>query len=161
MSTDTMASNAPASPESAIDDEYLRLQAAKIVADARLEVATEKRKAEKDKAAADVAQVERDKEWQASRAFAQAYCAWLAAKAGLEDPDITDDEQPERWRAQSEAERRLFTTPAASGEQVWDKLTAFEQILGEEMTVGLRKESVLVLAVGSIKQDIINLELHI
>jgi hypothetical protein len=146
-------------PEATPQDEYLRLMAEKIVADSRLEVATEKRKAEKDKAAADAAQVEQDKELQASRAFTSDYHAWLAAKAGLKDPDITDDEQPERWKAESEAERRLFTTPATSGEQVWDKLTAFEQILGEELTIGLRKESILLLAVGSIKQDIINLEL--
>jgi hypothetical protein len=157
MSTDTTASNAPASLKD--DDEYLRALAAKCFADARLSVETDRRKAEKDKAAADAEKAEEDKELQAIRAFAQAYCAWLAAKAGLEDPDITDDEQPERWKAHSEAERRLFTTPAAIGEQFWDKLTAFEQILGEELTIGLRKESVLLLALGSIKQDIINLEL--
>src|ERR1700690_1999899 len=34
--------------------------------------------------------------------FSQAYYAWLAAKAGLEDPDITDDEQPERWKAETD-----------------------------------------------------------
>jgi hypothetical protein len=62
-------------------------------------------------------------------------------------------------RAQSEAERRLFTTPAASGEQIWDKLTAFEQILGEELAIGLRTDSILLLSLGSIKQDIINLDL--
>jgi hypothetical protein len=126
-----------------------------------LEVATEKRKAAKDKAAADAEKAEEDKRWEVSQAFTSAYHAWLAARAGIEEPDVAEEEQPERYRAQSEAERRLFTTPAVSGEQVWDKLTAFEQILGEELTIGLRKESVLVLAVGSIKQDIINLELHI
>jgi hypothetical protein len=88
MSTDTMASNAPASPESAIDDEYLRLQAAKIVADARLEVATEKRKAEKDKAATDAERAEEDKEWQASQDFSSAHHAWLIAKAALEEPSV-------------------------------------------------------------------------
>jgi hypothetical protein len=159
MSTDTMASDAPASPESALSKDYNELLVAKAVADTRLAVADAKRKNNAAKAAADAAQVEHDKEWQANRAFTQAYCAWLAAKAGLEDLDITDDEQPERWKAHSEAERRLFTTPAVIGEQFWDKLTAFEQILGEELTIGLRKESVLMLAVGSIKQDIINLEL--
>jgi hypothetical protein len=61
--------------------------------------------------------------------------------------------------APGEAERRLFTTPATVGDQLWDKLSAFEAILGEEMTIGLRKDSVLLLAVGSLKQDIINLEL--
>jgi hypothetical protein len=42
---------------------------------------------------------------------------------------------------------------------LWDKLTAFETILGEELTVGPRKDSILMLGLGSIKQDIINLEL--
>jgi hypothetical protein len=130
---------APASPEATAQDEYLRLIANKIAAEAAA-------KAEEPKL-------------EASRAFAQAYHAWLAAKAGIEDPLIEDEEQPERWTAQSEAERRLFTTPATVGDQLWDKLSAFEAILGEEMTIGLRKDSVLLLAVGSLKQDIINLEL--
>jgi hypothetical protein len=33
------------------------------------------------------------------------------------------------------------------------------EILGEEMTIGLRKDSVLLLAMGSIKQDLVNLDL--
>src|SRR5580693_2970956 len=98
--TDTIASEAPASPKSAIDDEYLRLMAEEIVASARLSVATEKRKTEKDKAAADAEKAEEDKQIQASQAFSEAYHAWLTAKAGIEDPEITDEEQPDRWRAQ-------------------------------------------------------------
>jgi hypothetical protein len=156
MSTDTMASKPVPIKD---DDEYLRAMAAKCLADARVSVEADRRKAEKDKAAADAEKAEEDKEYQAIRAFASAYHAWLAANAGLQDPDITEEEQPERWRAQSEAERRLFSTPATCGEDFWHKLTAFEKLLGEELTVGLRKESVLLLAVGSIKQDIINLEL--
>jgi len=157
MSQDTTASNAPASLKD--DDEYLRTLAAKCVADARLSVETDRRKAEKDKAAADAEKAEEDKQIQASQAFSEAYHAWLTAKAGIEDPEITDEEQPDRWRAQSDAERRLFSTPARNVDQMWNKLAAFETILGEEMTVGLRKESVLMLALGSIKQDIINLDL--
>ena len=61
---------------------------------------------------------------------------WLAARAAIEEPDVAEEEQPQRYRAESEAERRLFTTPATVGEQFWDKLTAFEAILGEEMTIG-------------------------
>jgi hypothetical protein len=151
--------DAPAAPEVTSRDEYDRLLVEKIYADARLEVATEKKQAVADKALADAEKAEQDKKWQANQAFAQAYHALLAANAGLKEPDITDEEQPERWRVQSEAERRLFSTPAANGEQVWDKLTAFEQILGEELTIGLRNESILLLAVGSIKQDVINLGL--
>jgi hypothetical protein len=138
-------------PESAAD-EYLRLQSAKIVADALFEVADKKMKAEAD-AKAEAPKLE------ASRAFAQAFHAWLAAKAGIEDPLLEDDEQPERFRAQSDSERRVFTTPSAYPDQVWQKLEAFESLLNNELVSGQRRDSVLVLALGSIKQDILNLEL--
>jgi hypothetical protein len=141
---------APA-PESAAE-EYLRLQSAKIVADALFEVADKKMKAEAD-AKAEAPKLE------ASRAFAQAFHAWLAAKAGKEDPLLEDDEQPGRFRAESDAERRLFTTPAAWPDQVWQKLEAFEVLLSDELMSGQRRDSVLMLALGSIKQDILNLEL--
>jgi hypothetical protein len=78
--------------------------------------------------------------------------ALLAANAGLEDPDITEEEQPERWSVQSDAERRLFTTPSVYPDQVWRKLEAFEAILSEELTIGPRTDSILMLALGSIKQ---------
>jgi hypothetical protein len=149
--------DAPA-PESAAD-EYLRLQAGKIVADALLEVATEKRKAEKDKAATDAERAEEDKEWQASQAFSSAHHAWLIAKTALEEPSVAEDDQPRRFKAESDAERRLFTTPAAYGDQFWDKLTAFERILGDEIMSGPRKDSIILLALASVKQDIVNLDL--
>jgi hypothetical protein len=95
----------------------------------------------------------------ASRAFAQAFHAWLAAKAGIEDPLIEEDEQPERFRAQSDAERRLFTTPSAYPDQVSQKLEAFEAILGDEIMSGPRRDSVVMLALARIKQDIVNLDL--
>jgi hypothetical protein len=141
---------APA-PESTAD-EYLRLQSAKIVADALFDVADKKMKAEAD-AKAEAPKLE------ASRAFAQAFHAWLAAKAGKEDPLLEDDEQPERFRAESDAERRLFITPSAYPDQVWQKLEAFEVLLSDELMSGQRRDSVLMLALGSIKQDILNLEL--
>jgi hypothetical protein len=144
----------PASPEAAPQDEYIRALAAKCVADVRYEAAAEKRKAEADaKAKAE------DPKLRASEAFAQAFHAWLAAKAGTEDPLLEDDEQPERFRAESEAERRLFTTPSAYPDQLWQKLEAFEIILGDEIISGPRRDSVILLALASIKQDIVNLEL--
>jgi cell division septum initiation protein DivIVA len=149
---DAEAKKDATTPEAAPRDEYLRLQAEKIVADVRLEMATEKKQAEA------AAKAEEPK-LEASRAFAQAYHALLAANAGLEDPDITDEEQSERWRVQSEAERRLFTTPSVHPYQVWQKLEAFETILSEELTSGSRTDSILVLALASIKQDIVNLDL--
>jgi hypothetical protein len=155
--TDTIASEAPASPKSAIDDEYLRLMAEEIVASARLSVATEKRKAEKDKAAAAKAE---EPKLEASRAFAQAFHAWLAARAGIEDPSLLEgEEQDERFRANSEAERHLFTTPSVYPDQLWQKLEAFESLLNNELMSGQRRDSVLLLAFGSVKQDIVNLDL--
>ena len=148
---------APASPEAAPQDEYIRALAAKCVADARYEVTAEKRKAEKDKVAAAKAE---EPKLEASRAFAQAFHAWLAARAGIEDPSLLEgEEQDERFRANSDAQWRLSTTPSAYPDQFWQKLEAFEVLLGDEMMGGQRRDSILLLALGSIKQDIINLDL--
>jgi hypothetical protein len=145
-----------ASPEAAPKDEYITAWAQKCIADARYEILDEKRKA---KAKADEEAKAEAPKLEASRAFAQAYHAWLAAKAGIEDPLLEEDEQPERFRAESEAERRLFTTPSAYPDQVWQKLEAFEALLSDELVSGQRRDSVLILALGSLKQDILNLEL--
>jgi hypothetical protein len=149
----------PASPESAIDDEYLRLQAAKIVADVRYEAAVEKRKTEANAAAAAAAEAEEDKRWQARQAFTQAHNAWLMAKASLDGHSLEDEEMDQRLTEDRDAERRLITTPAAYPDQLWTKLEAFELILGHELTTGLRTNSILMLALGSIKQDIVNMDL--
>jgi hypothetical protein len=138
-------------------DTMSKLQADVIVAEVALKEA--KRKAEEGQAAEDVLRAEDDKRVQACVDFSQTYFEWLAARARLKDTGIPEDEQPARFKAEIDAERRLFSTPATCAEGLWDKLTAFETILGEELTVGLRNESVLLLALGSIKQDIINLEL--
>ena len=63
------------------------------------------------KQAAATAQVNEQK-LGASRAFAQAYYGWLKAKAGIEDPEAAeDDEMDARLKEESDAERRLMTTP--------------------------------------------------
>ena len=67
----------------------------KIVADIRLEVATEKRKEEAAKAEAAKAEAPK---LEASRAFAQAYHAWLVAKADTENPSV-EEEEAERFSA--------------------------------------------------------------
>jgi hypothetical protein len=92
---------------------------------------------------------------EASRAFAQAYHAWLVA-----NPSVEDEEQAERFSAAlPAAERRLMVTPSAYPDQFWQKLEAFEVILGEEIMIGPRRDSVILLALASIKQDIVNMEL--
>ena len=88
-----------------------------------------------------------------------AFHGWLVAIAGVEEPDVAEDRQSDKFEAEHEAGRRLFTTPAVHGDQVWQKLTAFEHILGDELMSGQRRNSVLMLALGSIKQDLINLEM--
>jgi hypothetical protein len=65
----------------------------------------------------------------------------------------------ERYNAESDAERRLMTTPAAYPDQLWSKLEAFEIILAHELVSGERRDSVLMFSLASIKQDIHNLGL--
>ena len=62
--------------------------------------------------------------------------------------------------AEASAERRLMTTPAAYPEHVWQKLEAFEHVLSNELTAGPRTELILLLALGSIKADFLNMDLH-
>jgi hypothetical protein len=147
---------APDSPEAAPKDEYLHLMAAKIVADVRLEKATEKKKEEAAKAEAAKAEAPK---LEASRAFAQAYRAWLVAKADTENPSVEEEEAERFSAALPAAERRLMVTPAAYPDQLWQKLEAFESILGDEVMGGPRINSPLMLAVGALKADLLNLEL--
>jgi hypothetical protein len=119
----------------------------------RAEIAAEKEKAE---AAAKTEEAERGRD----KAFDQAYHDWLRALAELDDPtEASGEEWDRRLEADCVAERRLMTTPASRPEQVWKKLEAFEVILSRDLTVGPRTDSILMLALGSIKQDILNLDL--
>ena len=52
-----------------------------------------------------------------------------------------------------------MTMPAVYGHQFWTKFQAFEEIFSKELVAGPRTESILILALGAIKQDIINLDL--
>lgn len=99
-------------------------------------------------------------EAQADKVFTRAYSDWLKAKAEVQDQWVEDDEvMAARLDVEQEAERRLMATPAAYPDQVWEKLEAFEAILGDELRSGSRRYSVLMLALGCIKQDIVNLEI--
>jgi hypothetical protein len=91
--------------------------------------------------------------------FTNAYYSWLKAKAAKEEPEMEDGVANERCKVEAIAERAFFTTPAVYPDHVWDKLEAFEEILSHELIAGERTDSILLLALGSIKQDIINLEL--
>jgi hypothetical protein len=146
---------APA-PEASPQDDYVPALAAKIIADARYDIAAEKRKA---KAEAEAAAKAEAPKLEASQAFAEAYYAWLAAKAGDENPSVEDEEAERFSFALPVAERRLMLTPPAYPDQLWQKLEAFESILGDEIMSGPRRDSVIMLALASIKQDIVNLGL--
>jgi hypothetical protein len=147
-------------PEAAPQDEYIHALAAKCVADARYEVAAEKRKAEDDAKKAEADAKAEEPKLRASREFAEAYHAWLVAKADDENPSVEDEEQAERFCfALPVAERRLMVTPPAYPDQLWQKVEAFEAILSDEIIKGPRRDSVIMIAVASIKQDIINLGL--
>jgi hypothetical protein len=147
---------APPTAESPAD-EYLRLQAAKIVADVLFERAAEKMKAEAD---ADAKAKAQEPKRRASRAFAEAYHARLAAKADDENPSVEDEQQAERFSiALPAAERQLMVTPSAYPYELWQKLEAFEAILADEIMSGPRRDSVILLALASIKQDIVNMDL--
>jgi hypothetical protein len=82
----------------------------------------------------------------ASDRFDNAYRALLAAKAAVKDPSIDDDDvMTARQAVEAEAERRFMTMPAVYADHVWQKIEAFEGILGSELIVGERTDSILLL----------------
>jgi hypothetical protein len=165
MPNATVRANAPASPKSANPAsptpeaepaKHPRVIAAEIVAGVELEkkikqiqFETEVQDAEKE--------AENDRHAACAR-FSHAHHAWLKAKLAIQEP--SDEDIPaERLKVEAEAERRFFTTPAVFADHVWDKLEAFEEILAHELRAGERTDSILLLALGAIKQDILNLNL--
>jgi hypothetical protein len=56
------------------------------------------------------------------------------------------------------AELRLLTTPAVYLDQWFQKFQAFEMVLVDELVTGMRRDSILLLAIGSLKQDLLNLD---
>jgi hypothetical protein len=98
-----------------------------------------------------------DPKVRASQEFSRAHYAWLAARAALEDPSIEGDEMTERYKVELDAERRFFAGPASYGDELWTKLVAFEDLLNDELESGPRRDSILLLALGCIKQDFVNL----
>jgi hypothetical protein len=92
------------------------------------------------------------------QAFGRAYARWLTACAQLEVPDSEDEEFVlGTFLEERAALRELFLAPAACSETIWAKLAAFEADLIRERIVGEPKESILLLGLGSIKADLINL----
>jgi hypothetical protein len=91
-------------------------------------------------------------------AFSGAHGRWLKACAQLEVPDSEDEEFVlGTFLEERAALRALFLAPAACSETVWAKLAAFEADLIRERIVGESKDSILLLGLGSIKADLMNL----
>jgi hypothetical protein len=91
-------------------------------------------------------------------ASSRAYARWLSACAQLERMEIDDDAFVKATFAEERAALRdLFIAPAASSETVWAKLAAFEIDLVKDRIAGPAKDCLLLLGLGSIKADLMNL----
>jgi hypothetical protein len=135
-----------------------RIIAAEVVAEVDLE--NRLKKIRSDISMEELEKAGREERSAASDRFENAYRAWLAAKAAVKDPSIDDDDVvTARQAVEAEAERRFMTMPAVYADHVWQKIEAFEGILGSELIAGERTDSILLLAIAAIKQDIINLDL--
>jgi hypothetical protein len=166
MPNATVRANAPASPKSANPasptpeaepSKNPRIIAAEIVAGFELEKKIKQIQSEGAVERAEEASKKR-KEVNALR-FENAYYNWLSAKTDKQEPEQEDQQQRDSCELEALTELAFFTTPAVYPEHVWTKLEAFEQVLSHELTVGQRTDSILLLALGAIKQDIVNLDL--
>jgi hypothetical protein len=93
-----------------------------------------------------------------TEAASRAYGRWLTATAQLEAPNSEDEEFIKGTFVEERAAlRALFLAPAACSETVWAKLAAFEVDLVKERTVGPANDCLLLLGLGSIKADLMNL----
>ena len=91
-------------------------------------------------------------------AASRAYARWLTALAQIEFLESKDDQRiAAAFAEERSALRELFLAPAACTETLWAKLAAFEVDLVKELIVGRANDSILVLGLGSIKADLINL----
>jgi hypothetical protein len=82
-------------------------------------------------------------------------------RAQIQDPQSEDEDLiGGLFGEERSALRELFLVPAACSEVVWAKLEAFESDLVRERVVGEAKDFILLLALGSIKADLINLALR-
>ena len=153
--------DAPA-PEGLHEDP--RLLAAKIVAEVDLKDRLKQVQREIDAEAA-----ERDAQRAAAEEgnrFDRIYVALLRARAAIKDPDVHEgDMHTEEARMkvfyadESATKRELFLAQARDTDQLLAKLEVFEADLLEEQLSGPKKDSLVLVALASIKQDIFSLGL--
>jgi hypothetical protein len=93
------------------------------------------------------------------QAISHAYVRWLRARAAIRGDEIPEDEQAALalYAEEMRARRELFSLRAAYSDDVWHKFEAFEAELTDERVIGRATESLLMLALGSIKTDLVNL----
>jgi hypothetical protein len=95
------------------------------------------------------------------QAFGQAYARWLRSLVQLEIPDSEDEQFViGTFLEERAALRALFLVPADCSETVWAKLAAFEVDLVKEKIIGEPKDSILLLGLGAIKADLMNLGIN-
>jgi hypothetical protein len=100
----------------------------------------------------------KQKAWDDHIALDRAYCRWLRARAAIKNPDAEEGEYLRMWNEELEAGAALMSiaAPPNFSDLVCRKIEVFEALLGEELRDGLSTRSILMVALGSIKQDILN-----
>jgi hypothetical protein len=90
-----------------------------------------------------------------------AYVRWIRAHAAVKDPDLPQGDEDGVMKAlyaeEGAAKRELFLLRATDAEKLSAKLEAFEHDLVEERRDGPMNDSVLLVALGGIKRDIMDL----
>ena len=91
-------------------------------------------------------------------AFEALYSKWLAARAIVEDPTQPDDDKAaaERHQAHELAERQLMITPAWVPWAIWIKWQVLELSLDDDYRDGTRNDARTVIALASIKADLMS-----
>jgi hypothetical protein len=93
--------------------------------------------------------------------FRRRHHAYLETKAAAEDPDApdSDEEHQRRDAAFDLAEAVLVATPARHPHQIWVKFSVFEAVLEDFMRYGEQSAPRLLLALASLKHDLIALNI--
>jgi hypothetical protein len=91
--------------------------------------------------------------------FSRTYARWLKARAAIRGDDYPEDEKAAAalFAEERAALRELFSLRARDEEEVWHKIGAFEVDLVDELVLGETMDAAALLALGSIKNDLINL----
>jgi hypothetical protein len=103
--------------------------------------------------------IERELEDENMEAFSRAYARWLRARAAIKGADFPEDggAAANLFAEERAALRELFSRPAAYSEDVFQKFEALEAEIADEGVIGRATDTVLPLALGSVKTDLLRL----